>query len=123
MNVTEFFPRLNVKMHRVVFLLVLMSQLYNNFSKPLWDVIAHMVSSVPLPTPGKERVLFAIESCLLSVEAPPNDSLPHADVQSPKFFFLGLFAVCFSFITSLADNCPTFCGTDIISAYSAVLGC
>ncbi|KAL9330197.1 hypothetical protein ACSQ67_005200 [Phaseolus vulgaris] len=55
--------------------------LYNNFSKPLWDVIAHMVSSVPLPTPGKERVLFAIESCLLSVEAPPNDSLPHADIS------------------------------------------
>ncbi|KAK8472841.1 hypothetical protein PHAVU_002G315300 [Phaseolus vulgaris] len=50
-------------------------------SKPLWDVIAHMVSSVPLPTPGKERVLFAIESCLLSVEAPPNDSLPHADIS------------------------------------------
>jgi len=93
-----------------------------NFSKPLWDVIAHMVSNVPLPTPGKERVLFAIESCLLSVEAPPNDWLPHADVQSPKSFFLGLFAVCFSFITSLADNCPKFCGTDIISAYSAVLG-
>ncbi|WVZ21806.1 hypothetical protein V8G54_000350 [Vigna mungo] len=110
-------------MHRVLFLLVLMSQLYNNFSKPLWDVIAHMVSSVPLPTPGKERVLFAIESCLLSVEAPPIDWLPHADVQSPKSFFLGMFAVCFSFITSLADNCPKFCGTDIISAYSAVLGC
>ncbi|KAK7369972.1 hypothetical protein VNO80_12020 [Phaseolus coccineus] len=50
-------------------------------SKPLWDVIAHMVSSVPLPTPGKERVLFAIESCLLSVEAPPNDWLPHADIS------------------------------------------
>ncbi|XP_047175239.1 DENN domain and WD repeat-containing protein SCD1 [Vigna umbellata] len=50
-------------------------------SKPLWDVIAHMVSSVPLPTPGKERVLFAIDSCLLSVEAPPNDWLPHADIS------------------------------------------
>ncbi|CAJ1936917.1 unnamed protein product [Sphenostylis stenocarpa] len=53
----------------------------NGSSKPLWDVIAHMVSSVPLPTPGKERVLFAIESCLLSVEAPPNDGLPHADIS------------------------------------------
>ncbi|XP_061344925.1 DENN domain and WD repeat-containing protein SCD1 isoform X2 [Gastrolobium bilobum] len=53
----------------------------NGSSKPLWDVIAHMVSSVPLPTPGKERVLFAIDSCLLSVEAPPNDGLPHVDIS------------------------------------------
>ncbi|KNA06482.1 hypothetical protein SOVF_180550 isoform A [Spinacia oleracea] len=49
--------------------------------KPLWDVIACLVSKVPLPTPGKDRVLFAIENCLLSVEAPPKDSLPHADVS------------------------------------------
>ncbi|KAE8724009.1 hypothetical protein F3Y22_tig00011079pilonHSYRG00179 [Hibiscus syriacus] len=47
--------------------------------KPLWDVIAHTVSKVPLPTPGKERVLFAIDNYLLSVEAPPKDGLPHAD--------------------------------------------
>ncbi|XP_028801117.1 DENN domain and WD repeat-containing protein SCD1-like isoform X1 [Neltuma alba] len=53
----------------------------NGSSKPLWDVIAHVVSNVPLPTPGKERVLFAIENCLLSVEAPPNDGLPHADIS------------------------------------------
>ena len=39
-----------------------------------------MVSNVPLPTPGKDRVLFAIENCLLSVEAPPKEALPHADV-------------------------------------------
>ncbi|XP_010549132.1 PREDICTED: DENN domain and WD repeat-containing protein SCD1 [Tarenaya hassleriana] len=50
-------------------------------SKPLWDVIAYMVSNVPLPTPGKDRVLFAVENCLLSVEAPPEDSLPHADIS------------------------------------------
>ncbi|GLT48924.1 hypothetical protein SLA2020_225120 [Shorea laevis] len=50
-------------------------------SKPLWDVIAYMVSNVPLPTPGKDRVLFAIENCLLSVEAPPKDGLPHADIS------------------------------------------
>lgn len=49
--------------------------------KPLWDIIACMVSNVPLPTPGKDRVLFAIENCLLSVEAPPKDGLPHADVS------------------------------------------
>ncbi|KAK4280838.1 hypothetical protein QN277_012408 [Acacia crassicarpa] len=53
----------------------------NGSSKPLWDVIAHLVSNVPLPTPGKERVLFAIENCLLSVEAPPSDGLPHADIS------------------------------------------
>ena len=50
-------------------------------SKPLWDVIASMVSNVPLPTPGKDRVLFAIENSLLAVEAPPRDGLPHADVR------------------------------------------
>lgn len=54
--------------------------MFYNFSKPLWDVIAYMVSNVPLPTPGKDRVLFAIENCLLSVEAPPKEGLPHADV-------------------------------------------
>ncbi|KAG6675653.1 hypothetical protein I3842_15G114100 [Carya illinoinensis] len=53
----------------------------NGSSKPLWDVIAHMVSNVPLPTPGRDRVLFAIENCLLSVEAPPKDGLPHADIS------------------------------------------
>ncbi|XP_057992709.1 DENN domain and WD repeat-containing protein SCD1 isoform X2 [Hevea brasiliensis] len=50
-------------------------------SKPLWDVIAYMVSNVPLPMPGRDRVLFAIENCLLSVEAPPRDGLPHADIS------------------------------------------
>lgn len=53
----------------------------NGSSKPLWDVIAHIVSNVPLPTPGKHRVLFAIENCLLSVEAPPKDGLPHGDIS------------------------------------------
>ncbi|CAN1255765.1 DENN domain and WD repeat-containing protein SCD1 [Linum perenne] len=50
-------------------------------SKPLWDVIAHMVSKVPLPIPGKDRVLFAIENCLLSVDAPPKNGLPHVDIS------------------------------------------
>ncbi|OAY75391.1 DENN domain and WD repeat-containing protein SCD1 [Ananas comosus] len=50
-------------------------------SKPMWDIIAYLVSNVPLPTPGKDRVLFAIENCLLSVEAPPKESLPHADIS------------------------------------------
>ncbi|KAK4567754.1 hypothetical protein RGQ29_003497 [Quercus rubra] len=53
----------------------------NGSSKPLWDVIAHMVSKVPLPVPGRDRVLFAIDNCLLSVEAPPKDGLPHADIS------------------------------------------
>ncbi|KAK9996432.1 hypothetical protein SO802_021118 [Lithocarpus litseifolius] len=53
----------------------------NGSSKPLWDIIAHMVSNVPLPTPGRDRVLFAIDNCLLSVEAPPKDVLPHADIS------------------------------------------
>ncbi|KAK9277804.1 hypothetical protein L1049_027360 [Liquidambar formosana] len=50
-------------------------------SKPLWDVISFMVSNVPLPTPGKDRVLFSVENCLLSVEAPPKDGLPHVDIS------------------------------------------
>ncbi|KAM7483016.1 hypothetical protein LguiB_007599 [Lonicera macranthoides] len=50
-------------------------------SKPLWDVIAHTVSNVPLPTPGKEQVLFAIENSLLAVAVPPKDGLPHADIS------------------------------------------
>ncbi|GAB4850614.1 Scytalone dehydratase [Ancistrocladus abbreviatus] len=49
--------------------------------KPLWDVISFLVSHVPLPTPGKDRVLFAIENCLLSVDAPSKDGLPHADIS------------------------------------------
>lgn len=50
-------------------------------SKPLWDVIAHIVLNVTLPTPGKDRVLFAIENCILSVEVPPKEGLPHADIS------------------------------------------
>lgn len=51
-----------------------------------------MVSNVPLPTPGTDRVLFAIENCLLSVEAPPKDGLPHADVL--PFSLFGSLAIC-----------------------------
>ncbi|KAI4350895.1 hypothetical protein L6164_005300 [Bauhinia variegata] len=53
----------------------------NGISKPLWDVIAHMASNVPLPTPGKERVLFAVENCLLTVESLPNDGLPYVEIS------------------------------------------
>ncbi|KAF9667639.1 hypothetical protein SADUNF_Sadunf15G0044700 [Salix dunnii] len=53
--------------------------LYQNFCKPLWDVISYMVSNVPMPTPGKDLVLFAIENCLLSVEALLKDGLPHVE--------------------------------------------
>ncbi|KAG5536220.1 hypothetical protein RHGRI_023863 [Rhododendron griersonianum] len=55
--------------------------LCDDFSKPLWDVIASVVSSVPLPTPAKDRVLFAIENSLLAVEVPPKEGLPHADIS------------------------------------------
>ncbi|XP_072978295.1 DENN domain and WD repeat-containing protein SCD1 [Typha angustifolia] len=50
-------------------------------SKPLWEIISYMVSNVPLPTPGKDRVLFAIENCLLSVDAPPKEGFPHVDIS------------------------------------------
>ncbi|KAL2624334.1 hypothetical protein R1flu_008579 [Riccia fluitans] len=49
-------------------------------SKPLWDIVAHMVLGVPLPGPGRQ-VLFAVENFLLNVEAPPTDGLPHADMS------------------------------------------
>ncbi|XP_021736318.1 DENN domain and WD repeat-containing protein SCD1-like isoform X2 [Chenopodium quinoa] len=49
--------------------------------KPLWEVIAATVSKVPLPTPGIDRILFAINNCLFSVEAPPEYGLPPADVS------------------------------------------
>lgn len=50
-------------------------------SRPLWDIIAYVVSDVPLPSPGKDRVLFAIENSLLALEVPPADGLPHADIS------------------------------------------
>ncbi|KAG0459500.1 hypothetical protein HPP92_022628, partial [Vanilla planifolia] len=53
----------------------------NGTSIPLWEIVAHMVSNVPLPTPGKDRILFSIENCLLSVQAPPKEGLPHADIS------------------------------------------
>ncbi|XP_075503526.1 DENN domain and WD repeat-containing protein SCD1 isoform X1 [Primulina tabacum] len=55
-------------------------------SKPLWDVIACLVSKVPLPEPGKDRVLFAIENSLLAVEVPPKDGLPHVDISFQPLF-------------------------------------
>ncbi|KAF9667641.1 hypothetical protein SADUNF_Sadunf15G0044900 [Salix dunnii] len=62
--------------------------LYQNFCKPLWDVISYMVSNVPMPTPGKDLVLFAIENCLLSVEALLKDGLPHVEV--PDYVLIAL---------------------------------
>ncbi|MCO5590563.1 hypothetical protein L7F22_044534 [Adiantum nelumboides] len=50
-------------------------------SKLLWDIIAHVVLNVPLPSPGGGTVLFSIENHLLSVEVPPKDDLPHADLS------------------------------------------
>lgn len=50
-------------------------------SKPLWDLIAHLVINVPLPSPGGSIVLFAMENYLLSIELPPKDGLPHADLS------------------------------------------
>ncbi|KAJ6691452.1 DENN DOMAIN-CONTAINING PROTEIN 3 [Salix koriyanagi] len=40
-----------------------------------------IVSNVAFPIPGKDLVLFAIEKCLLSVEAPPKDGLPHVEIS------------------------------------------
>ncbi|XP_057804973.1 DENN domain and WD repeat-containing protein SCD1-like [Salvia miltiorrhiza] len=50
-------------------------------SMPLWEIVAFLVSNVPLPTPGKERVFFTIENGLLAIDVPPKDGLPHADIS------------------------------------------
>jgi len=50
-------------------------------SKPIWDIVAHVVMSVPVPSGGKGQILFSLESYLLTVEAPPKDGFPHADMS------------------------------------------
>ncbi|KAG0581684.1 hypothetical protein KC19_4G271700 [Ceratodon purpureus] len=50
-------------------------------SKPMWDIIAHVVMSVPLPSPGMGQILFSVDCYQLTVEAPPKDGLPHADMS------------------------------------------
>ncbi|KAH6799148.1 stomatal cytokinesis defective / SCD1 protein [Perilla frutescens var. frutescens] len=55
-------------------------------SKPLWELVAFLVSNVPMPTPGKDRVLFAIENSLLAIDVPPKDGLPHADISFQPLF-------------------------------------
>ncbi|KAJ0604776.1 putative cDENN domain, tripartite DENN domain, DENN domain lobe protein [Helianthus annuus] len=60
---------------------VLYDRIMHFFCKPLWDVITYTLSNVPLPAPGKECVLFGIENTLLSVDFPPKDGLPHADIS------------------------------------------
>lgn len=62
-------------------------------SKPIWDIVAHVVMSVPVPSGGKGQVLFSLESYLLTVEAPPKDGFPHADVGNwhYPYYFLEIF--------------------------------
>ncbi|XP_042042708.1 DENN domain and WD repeat-containing protein SCD1-like isoform X1 [Salvia splendens] len=50
-------------------------------SLQLWEIVAFLVSNVPLPTPGKERAFFTIENSLLVIDVPPKDGLPHADIS------------------------------------------
>lgn len=56
------------------------AKILNFFSSQLWEIVAFLVSNVPMPTPGKERVFFTIENSLLVIDVPPKDGLPHADV-------------------------------------------
>lgn len=62
------------------------AELPNFFSMQLWEIVAFLVSNVPLPTPGKERVFFTIENSLLAIDVPPKDGLPHADVCNLLLF-------------------------------------
>jgi hypothetical protein len=102
-----------------------------DFSKPLWDIISHVVSNVPLPTPGKDRVLFAIDNCLLSAETPPKEWLPHADVWHP-FPFPVMFLSNISSTIVVVDtplcshptsNIKLTVIADIFPAIGAVSGC
>lgn len=78
-----------------------------------------MVSNVPLPTPGKDRVLFAIDNCLLSVEAPPKEGLPHADVLE----LLQIWSFFYYSRINIYDNYNFSPGADIFSTSDAMLGC
>ena len=37
-------------------------------------------SCLPLPSPGMGQILFSVDCYQLTVEAPPKDGFPHADV-------------------------------------------
>jgi DENN (AEX-3) domain len=69
-----------------------------------------MVSKVPLPTPSKDRVLFSIESRLLSVEVPPRETLPHADVELSTLPYFSYFS---HFIELCKYLCASFCVVQI----------
>jgi hypothetical protein len=76
-----------------------------------------MVSKVPLPMPGKDRVLFSIENRLLSVEVPSRETLPHADVKLSTLPYFSYFS---HFIELCKYLCSSLCCADIFPAISPV---
>ena len=60
----------------------------------MWDLIQHIVMNVPVPDQGSGSVLFGVENYLLSVQVPPKDALPHADVCL-HFFLLQMLMIDF----------------------------
>ncbi|CAI5510260.1 unnamed protein product [Closterium sp. Naga37s-1] len=45
-------------------------------TQPVWELVQHLVTAVPLPDPGRRAVVFSVEKCLLFCEAPPPATLP-----------------------------------------------
>ncbi|CAI7900487.1 unnamed protein product [Closterium sp. NIES-54] len=45
-------------------------------TQPVWELVQHLVTAVPLPDPGRRSVVFSVEKCLLFCEAPPPATLP-----------------------------------------------
>lgn len=68
-------------------------------------------------------MLFAIENSLLSVEVPPKEGLPHADVSLLAFVFLRVFPVRVSHWMVASGLTIFYLMTDIISAFASVFGC
>ncbi|CAN0918275.1 DENN domain and WD repeat-containing protein SCD1 [Linum grandiflorum] len=75
---TNAFVSFNGILVLVSFAVLLKNYLHSAF---LQQAFVACNCSHPLPTPGKNPVLFAIENCLLSVAAPPKDGLPHVDIS------------------------------------------
>ena len=46
-------------------------------SRPVWDTVAHVISAIRVPRHPNTKVLFTVESCLLCLSAPTQDTTKH----------------------------------------------
>lgn len=74
-------------------------------SKAIWDIVKYICTDIPLPTPGRSLVLFAVEGSLLSVEIAPNIGLPHASMSfQPLVQSLDVDNIIFLFTAILLER-------------------